>query len=126
MLAIKDYWFCSIGVDIVHLASYNLSVMPIRGNLHRSTGSNISNSPRDIGVYALYRRELIYIGRADGQGGIRSRLQAHRRGDEGRCTQRANSYRCERHRDPSAREAYLLEEFYERYGRLPRCNERIG
>ena len=100
--------------------------MPIRGNLHRFTDSNISNSPRDIGVYALYRRELIYIGRADGQGGIRSRLQAHRRGDEGRCTQRANSYRHERHRDPVERETYLLEEYFDSHGRLPRYNERIG
>ena len=101
--------------------------MPIRGNKCRFTDKNISNSTTDIGVYALYRyRELIYIGKADGMNGIKSRLQAHKRGDEGRCTQRATSYRRERHRDALARETYLLEEFYERYRRLPRCNERIG
>ena len=101
--------------------------MPIRGNKYRFTDKNISNSPTDIGVYVLYEhRELIYIGKGDGMNGIKSRLRAHKRGDEGRCTQRATSYRRERHRDPSAREVYLLEEFYKRHSRLPRCNERIG
>jgi hypothetical protein len=101
--------------------------MPIRGKLYRFTDTNISNSPTDIGVYALYERgELIYIGKGDGKGGIRSRLRSHKRGDEGRCTQRATSYRRERCSDPSAREVYLQEEYLKRYGRLPRCNDRIG
>ena len=101
--------------------------MPIRGNLYRFTDTNICNSPTDTGVYALYERgELIYIGKGDGKGGIRARLQSHKRGDEGRCTQPATSYRRERSSNPSAREIYLQEEYLERCGRLPRCNDRIG
>ncbi len=97
--------------------------MPIRGNSHRFTDNNISNAPIGNGVYALYRyRELIYIG----QGGIRSRLQSHKRGDEGRCTQSATSYRRERSSNPVAREIYLLEEYHTRHGQLPRCNDRVG
>ena len=101
--------------------------MPIRGKLRRFTDKNISNSPRDIGVYVLYERgELIYIGKGDGENGIRSRLQSHKRGDEGRCTQRATSYKRERSKKPLARETYLLKEYYKKHGKLPRCNERIG
>ena len=101
--------------------------MPIRGNLYRFTDKNIDNAPTDSGVYTLYRYgELIYIGKAAGIGGIRSRLRSHKRGDEGRCTQRTTSYRRERCRDPLAREIYLQEEYLRKYRRLPRCNDRIG
>ena len=101
--------------------------MAIRGKLYRFTERNISSAPTDIGVYALYRHgELIYIGKADSRGGIRSRLLCHKRGDEGRCTQQATSYKRERHSDPLAREIYLQEEYLRKYGGLPLCNDRIG
>jgi len=101
--------------------------MPIRGKLHRFTDTNISNSPTDTGVYALYERgKLICIGKGDGKDGIRVRMQSHKRGDEGRCTQRATSYRRERSSNPSVREVYLLEEYLAKHGALPRCNDRIG
>lgn len=100
--------------------------MPIRGKLRRFTDTNISKSPTDIGVYALYERgELIDIGKGDGKDGIRSRLQSHKRGDNP-CTKNATSYRCERNKNPAKREKYLLNEYFEKYGKLPRCNERIG
>jgi len=99
--------------------------MPISGNRYKFTDENIGKSPTGIGVYALYDgNELIYIGKAEGENGIRARLQAHKRGDEGSCTKKATAYRRELHSEPSQREAELLLEYYEAQGELPRCNER--
>jgi hypothetical protein len=101
--------------------------MPVSGDLYTFNDENISRSPTGIGVYALYEgKELSYIGKAEGQGGIRERLQAHKRGDAGPCTQVATAYRRELHHNPSAREIDLLEEYKRTYGKLPRCNERVG
>lgn len=101
--------------------------MPICGNKHRFTDTSISDSPTDIGVYVLYEHlELIYVGKGDGEGGIKSRLQSHKRGDEGKCTKAATSYKAERDKNPSARERYLLKEYFQKHKRLPRCNKRIG
>lgn len=100
--------------------------MPIRGNKRRFVDKNINNSPTDAGVYALYdHRELIYIGRGEGQSGIRTRLLYHM-SENNPCTADATSYCCERSSNPARRERYLLEEYEKRYHRLPRCNERIG
>ncbi len=57
---------------------------------------------------------------------MRNRLQSHKRGDEGRCIQQATFYRRERHKDPVAREQYLQNEYLQKYGKLPKCNQRIG
>jgi len=101
--------------------------MTISGELYSFTDENIDRSPTGIGVYALYGvGELIYIGKAEGQGGIRERLRAHNRGDEGTCTKGASSYRREVCSDPSVREVQLLEEYKRGYRKLPRCNERVG
>jgi len=101
--------------------------MPISGDLFTLSEENISKSPTGIGVYALYEGdELIYIGKAEGEGGIRERLQAHKRGDEGSCTQKASDYRRELHNNPSAREIALLGEYKKGHGDLPRCNQRLG
>ena len=89
----------------------------------------VNNAPEKQGVYALYDgQELIYIGRASGEGvTIRSRLQAHHRGDDGRCTQQAIHYRREVTTDPISREQELLEEYKRAHdGRLPHCSERVG
>lgn len=79
-------------------------------------------------MYALYSNsEVVYYGRA--QGGsvtIRSRLQDHKSGREGRCTQSAAAFNWEVTSTPIARERELLEEHKRLYGKLPRCNERIG
>lgn len=101
--------------------------MAITGSKYKFTDKSITNAPTYIGVYALYDgNTTIYIGKADGEGGIKNRLQAHKRGDMGRCTQRAHAYRREHHKNPSARETELLEGYLRRFGKLPRCNERIG
>lgn len=88
----------------------------------------IAYAPNENGVYLLYEGdELIYIGRAVGAFvTIRSRLQAHWRGDEGACTQRATAYGWHICPDGSQLEADLLAAYRQTYGRLPRCNSRIG
>ena len=102
--------------------------MPINSDKYPATDDNINKSPESAGVYALYEGELlIYYGRA--QGGsvtIRSRLQSHKRGDEGRCTQAMTHYAREVCSNPVTREVELLNEYKAIYGRLPRCNERVG
>lgn len=100
--------------------------MPIGGIKYPFSKDNVDKAPDQHGVYELYDGdELIYIGRAAGDGvTIRTRLQAHHRGDEGRCTQRATHYRREANSRPVARESELLRAYVTRHGRLPRCNER--
>lgn len=101
--------------------------MPIGGDRYPFTKENVDKAPANHGVYALYvGNETTYIGRADGIGvTIRSRLQAHQRGDEGTCTQQATHYRREIREDAAAREAFLLQEYFTANGRLPRCNDRL-
>jgi len=57
--------------------------MRITGSTYDFTWSNVDNAPDKVGVYVLYQhRNLIYIGCAAGQGEtLRSRLQAHKRGN---------------------------------------------
>ncbi|MBI2867450.1 MAG: GIY-YIG nuclease family protein [Chloroflexi bacterium] len=104
--------------------------MPITGDMYAFNQQNVDGSPDAHGVYALYdsNQALIYIGRADGVGvTIRSRLQSHLRGDEGRCTQSAAYYRRESTEAARSREVALLEEYKgAHFGRLPSCNERVG
>ena len=101
--------------------------MPISGNKYPFTQQNIDNSPNNIGVYELHDGETnIYIGRASGTDTIRKRLQSHKRGDEGTCTQKATHYRREVCSNPVSRETELLEKYKRIHGKLPRCNERIG
>lgn len=100
--------------------------MPIGGTKYSFTRQNVDLSPDKHGVYALYDGdELIYYGRAQGRGvTIRSRLQRHRNGDEGHCTQRASHYRREETERADEREAELLAEFRKlNRGKQPRCNE---
>lgn len=100
----------------------------ITGEKYSFTKENVGKSPDVAGVYALYDGDVtIYFGRA--QGGavtIRSRLQDHYAGREGKCTQGASHYRREETTNAAAREVELLEEYKRTYGRLPRCNERVG
>jgi len=98
--------------------------MPITGEKYPFTDDNISKSPQANGVYALYDDgTTIYIGRASGDNTIRSRLQAHKRGDEGKCTQGASDYKREVTSTPITRERELLEEYKKAHEKLPRCNE---
>jgi len=97
--------------------------VPVSGDLYTFTQENVDKSPTDAGVYALYDEGVtIYIGRGDGTNGIRARLQAHKRGDEGKCTQGASAYRREVCTNPVTRERELLQEYKAAYGMLPRCN----
>ena len=100
--------------------------MPISDGKYPFTQNNVDLSPTAIGVYALYDdSETIYIGKGDGENGIRARLQSHKRGDEGSCTQFASHYRREISRYPTMREKELLQEYLQENKKLPRCNDVI-
>ena len=97
----------------------------IDGETYPFTQSNVDNSPPEHGVYELRRNgTTIYFGRAAGwEVTIRSRLQSHLRGDEGRCTQAATHYKREVTERAVTRERELLKEFaLSHNGRLPECN----
>jgi len=97
--------------------------MAISGDKYPFTKENVDKSPTDDGVYALYDESVtIYIGKGDGINGIRARLQAHKRGDEGNCTYGASDYRREVCNNPVTRERELLQEYKNANGMLPRCN----
>jgi excinuclease UvrABC nuclease subunit len=102
--------------------------MPIIGDKYAFTQENVNKAPEEHGVYQLFDGEVtIYYGRASGDGvTIRSRLQSHRKGSEGKCTQSATHYRREVTSRPIARERELLEEHQTKTGRLPHCNERAA
>jgi hypothetical protein len=100
--------------------------MPINGTMIPFTKERVDKAPAVAGVYALVDGEvLIYYGRALGSSEtIRSRLQSHQAGREGRCTQQATHYMREPTDRPKLREKELLEEYEMLYGYLPRCNDR--
>lgn len=89
---------------------------------------NLSKAPTKAGVYGLYQGpELVYIGRAKGPNvTIRSRLQDHYAGREGSGTQQATSYVRIVTTSPVTTEKKLLKAHEQKFGRLPRYNERIG
>ena len=98
--------------------------MSIKGDYYEFSQKNVDNSPTDKGVYALYEDyDTIYIGKGDGIGGIRVRLQSHKRGDEGTCTMDATDYKREICMYPLSRERELLQEYKNIYGKLPKCND---
>jgi hypothetical protein len=87
----------------------------------------VAGAPPDPGVFALWDRdELIYYGRAQGQGTtIQSRLREHLEGASS-CTARATHYGWEITSNPRGREIELLREYEKTHGRLPRCNVRAA
>ena len=99
--------------------------MPIQGKKYPNTQENVDKAPQSHGVYQFYNGETItYIGQASGTSvTIRSRLQAHKRGDEGACTQAATDYKREETEAAISREEALLVEYANSHGgQLPRCN----
>lgn len=92
------------------------------------TKQNVDAAPLENGVYLLYvGNELTYIGCSWGDtGSIRSRLQSHYGGREGSCTQSSTAFEFEVTTMPLTTETNLLTAYRARFGRLPRCNERIG
>jgi hypothetical protein len=101
--------------------------MPIASPRYAFNATMVSGAPPDPGVFALWEREeLIYYGRALGQGAtIQSRLREHLEGGDG-CTSRATHYGWEIASNPRSREAELLREFESSHGRLPRCNSKAA
>ena len=64
--------------------------MPVAGDTYDLTQDNISKSPDEAGVYALFDGgQVIYYGSSTDS--IRDRLQRHFSGDEGPGTQAAAS-----------------------------------
>lgn len=94
----------------------------------RFTDENIDRAPNAHGVYELYDgAELIYIGRAAGDGvSMRSRLRDHKSGREGDCTTQATHFHCIETEDAESEEGYRLGWQKATFGKLPRCNERVG
>ena len=99
--------------------------MPITGTRKIFNRNNVDNAPARRGVYALYRgSELLYIGRGGTlTSNIRTRLQAHFAGKEGSCTKRANRFKIEITASPRTRERRLLQDYLDKYGELPPCND---
>jgi hypothetical protein len=101
--------------------------MPIASPRYAFTAVMVAGAPPDPGVFALWHGdELIYYGRALGEGAtIQSRLREHLE-DAARCTSGATHYGWEIAAHPRQREVELLREFEEAHGRLPRCNARAA
>ena len=96
--------------------------MPINGEQYPFTQQNVDASPDSQGVYELLQNGVTtYYGSATAT--IRSRLQSHKAGYEGPCTQYSTHYKREVCSNPRERERQLLQEYVQRYGRLPRCND---
>ena len=91
---------------------------------HALSEPGLSGAPNEPGVFWLFKAgTLIFIGHA--RRSLRARLLAHLRGEEGSCTQRAAEYQWETTGTPTARARTLLAEYAARFGRLPRCNDRM-
>lgn len=99
--------------------------MSIAGEQYEFTEKNVNNAPDGAGVYQLIQDgTTIYFGRAlGGSTTIRTRLQDHYAGREGRCTKQATHYKREACSNPATREKELLQEYKNHYSKLPRCNE---
>lgn len=97
--------------------------MPVAGKKYSFAQDNVDKAPEEPGVYALYDGDkVIYYGMASDS--IRTRLQCHRRGDEGPCTEAATHYKREPTSAPSKRESELLVAYKAKHDKFPRCNER--
>jgi len=94
----------------------------LTGEVFRFTEDTIRLVPARKGVYALYRgNELIYIGKAEQEGGLKAELLVHLLGKD-RCTRNVTAYRFEVCNNPSEREEYLLQAYKLDYYELPCCN----
>jgi len=96
--------------------------MPISGPTYDFNWSSVNNAPDKHGVYILYQAgKVTYIGRATDPGvTLRSRLQAHKRGDLGKSTKEAAAFQSEATDNPvtaAARERQLLWDYQYLNGR---------
>lgn len=101
--------------------------MPIASPRYAFNAIMVSGAPPDPGVFALWEHdELIFYGRALGNGAtIQSRLREHL-GEAAGCASRATHYGWEISSNPRAREVELLREYEQSHGRLPRCNRKAA
>ena len=101
--------------------------MPIASPRYAFNAVMVSGAPPDPGVIALWENdELIYYGRALGEGTtIQSRLKDHLAGTEP-CTACATHYGWEIASNPRGREVELLREYERKHACLPRCNARAA
>jgi hypothetical protein len=91
---------------------------------HALSEAGLSGAPDEPGVFWLFKSgALIFVGHA--RRSLRARLLAHVRGEQGSCTGRADQYQWETSGTPTARARTLLAEYAARFGRLPRCNDRM-
>jgi hypothetical protein len=98
--------------------------MPIGGRFFSFSKNSVDGAPDKHGVYALYEGDvLIYYGRADGTDvSVRSRLQSHFAGRQGRCTLAATLFRYEITESAAKREEELLGKYkIQNLGALPHC-----
>ena len=78
------------------------------------------------GVYVLYnrRKESIYIGQTDNlENTFTNYVDTDFDGDE--CKQKTHTYQREFTDNPKERQAELIEQFKNEYGKLPVCNSEI-
>ena len=105
--------------------------MPISGSTYDFNWSNVNNAPVQHGVYILYQAgRVTYIGHAADPGvNLRTRLQAHIRGDLGTSTQGTTAFQTEATADSvdaANRERNLRWDFEHVNGRPPRCNDPLS
>jgi len=94
----------------------------LTGDIIRFTEDTIRLVPARKGVYALYRgNELIYIGKAEQEGGLKAKLLVHLLSDDA-CIRNTTSYRFEVCDNPKKREEMLLQVYKTSYASLPCCN----
>ena len=97
--------------------------MPISTKPQMFIPTFISRAPDSPGVYVLNDGfNITYYGSASDS--IRARLMDHYNGNEGPCTQDAIWFHYESTRSPREKEAELLAEFLEDFGKLPKCNDQ--
>jgi hypothetical protein len=98
----------------------------LTGDIIRFTEDTIRLVPARKGVYALYRgNELIYIGKAEHEGGLKAKLLVHLLSTD-TCIRNTTSYRFEVCDNPKKKEEMLLQAYKTNYSRLPCCNVMMG
>jgi hypothetical protein len=101
--------------------------MTLQGEKYRFSDDDIAHAPERSGIYVLYSgSQIIFIGKAIGCHTIKSKLQSHKRGNEGPCTRQATHFVREVSPSPANRERDLLQEYKNLYLRLPPCNEVLA
>jgi hypothetical protein len=80
----------------------------------------VGSSPTDQGLYALWKEgELLFVGIADDQNGIRGCLVRHFGGEHGPLLQSADHFSWELAFEPEKRRSEVLQAFEKQRGRLP-------